>query len=262
MAIVVDTAVFPPGYCIVTGRSQGPHVDTGSDFHGHGRVYISTLALQQLAVDFLGLVDGADLAQVRQENQELKSYVAELETFQEAVFKVFTKLDRKVPKRRPAKAVKAPERIQEDVAPFVEPPSPPGPGPRFGNQPKVKEFGDDAEGTVIPRGVAADLSLGGPVDPGNVGGPYSSTPPVVEETPKIGSQDMVRPEGGVTPVDPQQAPDEIKTVDGEIQTDKPDDVKPVSEPTTPDPTAKTADTRGTTEESAKLDPTAPAKDGK
>jgi len=113
MSLIVETATFPPGRCAVSGRSDGPFIDTGSDTVVPGRVYISTLVLQQLASEHLAMVASAPLEALREENDELRAQVEALEGFKEAVDTVFKKLDRRPPRRRAKKA-------EPEVAPEPE----------------------------------------------------------------------------------------------------------------------------------------------
>lgn len=103
MSLIVETATLPPGYCAVSGRSEGPFIDTGSDTIRPGRVYISLLSLQQLAAEHLNMVDGGQLETLTERVAELEAQVEEAESFKEAVSTVFKKLDRKPPRKRAAK---------------------------------------------------------------------------------------------------------------------------------------------------------------
>lgn len=100
MTLIVDTATLPPGYCAISGRSDGRMIDTGSDTVRPGRVYISLLTLQQLAEEHLSMVASAPLEALREELAEAQAQVEELENFKEAVDIVFKKLDRKPPRKR------------------------------------------------------------------------------------------------------------------------------------------------------------------
>lgn len=117
MSTITETATFQPGRCAVSGRSEGPFIDTGSDYFGSGRVYLSTLVVKDLAEKHLNLVDGGTVETLIEDLRAAQEEIEELRAFKESVDLVFKKLDRKPPRKRAKKLPADAEQATTPVAP-------------------------------------------------------------------------------------------------------------------------------------------------
>ncbi len=79
--LIVESAELMPGSCYVTGRNDGPFVDTGYDIDDRpnvGRVYIAASAVWDM-VAMLGGCSAADAARYRDAIVQRDARIAELE---------------------------------------------------------------------------------------------------------------------------------------------------------------------------------------
>lgn len=90
--LIVDQAVFPPAFCAVTGRVEGPFVDTGVELPAfQSRVYVSRQGLAMLCERsgwaVMGSVHDAMVAEVeglRARVSQLEAELVEADRFRES----------------------------------------------------------------------------------------------------------------------------------------------------------------------------------
>lgn len=79
--MIVERAALAPGSCYVTGRSDGPLIDTGFDIDdrpNYGRVYLAASFISD-AIGMLGGLGAADAQRLRDGIAQRDSRIAELE---------------------------------------------------------------------------------------------------------------------------------------------------------------------------------------
>lgn len=79
--MLVESPPLAPGSCYVTGRSEGPFIDTGYDIDDrpvHGRVYIATSFVSD-AVGLIGGLGPHDAQRLREAVTHRDARIAELE---------------------------------------------------------------------------------------------------------------------------------------------------------------------------------------